>query len=161
MILSNILFLIKRNKLISKIDYMMDSNRNLNDKLSKSTTNIDQLGFDNANLKSTINSMKREKRKMLEIQEGDRVLITQNLDHTTDGKKKSITVLFECNVTQASENKLKLNATDALEDSYVLGIKKECLIFFQNKWMNRTDCELIIDDKHRRDSKLDELINDI
>ena len=180
-IFANLLFLILRSEHLNKMNDLMSSNEKISKKLteskdasdslkselSRSISSINSILSENKSLKSNIDSLRKSQRKIFEIQEGDKILISQSLNHTplfigppTDQKKEIFDVLFECDVISVTETKLKLKAIGMTSDSkYAMGIKNECIAYFQNKWENREKCELIIEQKHRRDSKLDELIN--
>ena len=159
-ILINIFLFIHQKRFKSIFNKVLDEMQQLQKLLSGSTTNLDKLLQENKSLWNQVQTLKKNKENLLTVNQGDKVVIKQSL---TD-KKSSHTfeVLYECNVLEATESKLKLSAYDfKSEDDWANKNKKSVIDFFQDRWENRNECEMIMDQQHLRDSKLNDLLNGI
>jgi hypothetical protein len=126
--------------------------------LSSSTSNLDTLLKENKNLWNQLESLKKTKINLLTVNQGDKVICKQSLS-----RKKvnhSFEVLFECNVIEATEKKLKLNAFDFKSDDDWANKNKQSVInYFQENWIERSECDIIMNQQHIRDTKLNDLLN--
>jgi hypothetical protein len=126
--------------------------------LSSSTSNLDTLLKENKNLWNQLESLKKTKINLLTVNQGDKVICKQSLSR----KKVNHTfeVLFECNVIEATERKLKLGAFDFKSDDDWANKNKQLVIdYFQENWIERSECDIIMDQQHIRDTKLNDLLN--
>ena len=135
--------------------------KELHDLLSTSTANVNNLISENSNLRSQVNTLKKERQILLEIGVGNRVLIKQEL--VNKSAKQEFTVLYEADVIEVSLNKLKLSATDfTSHDSWPNQAtnRQGVIDFMQDRWVKKSECELITDTVFNRDAKLAELLNE-
>ena len=131
----------------------------LNQLLSSSTSNVDKLISENVGLRQLIEQLNKSKTSLLMINKGDRVLSKQNMVHKpTD---THFDVLYEVVVTDISATQLKVNATSfqsTHEWPNETKNKQAVIGYLQNKWVDRSECELILNTQHIRDAKLDDLL---
>lgn len=154
----NLIFVVHNKrfkKIFDKLFVEIDKLQNL---LSNSTSNLDALLKENKNLWNQVQTLKKNKENLLTVNQGDKVVIKQSLAN----KKSNHTfeVLYECNVLESTESKLKLSAYDfKSEDDWANKNKKNVIDFFQDRWESRSQCEMIMDQQHLRDTKLNDLLN--
>ena len=154
----NLIFVVNNKrfkKIFDKLFVEIDKLQNL---LSNSTSNLDALLKENKNLWNQVETLKKNKENLLTVNQGDKVVIKQSLAN----KKSNHTfeVLYECNVLESTESKLKLSAYDfKSEDDWANKNKKNVIDFFQDRWESRSHCEMIMDQQHLRDTKLNDLLN--
>ena len=131
----------------------------LNQLLSSSTSNIDKLISENVGLKQTNEQLKKSKSSLLMINKGDRVLCKQSMVHKpTD---THFEVLYEASVLDMSTNQLKINAISfqsTHEWTNQAKNKQSVISYLQGKWVERNECEIILETQHIRDVKLDDLL---
>jgi hypothetical protein len=126
--------------------------------LSSSTSNLDALLKENKNLWNQVESLKKTKINLLTVNQGDKVICKQSLSKKKDNH--TFEVLFECNVIEATEKKLKLNAFDfTSSDDWANKNKQSVINYFQENWIERSECDIIMDQQHIRDTKLNDLLN--
>jgi hypothetical protein len=139
------------NSLFTEIDKL----QNL---LSSSTSNLDALLKENKNLWNQVESLKKTKINLLTVNQGDKVICKQSLSKKKDNH--TFEVLFECNVIEATEKRLKLNAFDfTSSDDWANKNKQLVIDYFQENWIERSECDIIMDQQHIRDTKLNDLLN--
>ena len=145
------------NKLLEEVKIQVISNNKLSENLNKSTTNLDKIIFDNANLKTQI-------KELLDVIPGDRVITEASLEHTdhnNNNKKHNFKVVYECEIIETTKNKFRLHAIDFYSnDSYTNTIRQNIINYYDNKWVDRNECDIVIDQRHRRDSKLIDILNE-
>jgi hypothetical protein len=79
---------------------------------------------------------------------------------TAKKSNHSFEVLYECNVIEATEKRLKLNAFDfASSDDWANKNKQSVIDYFQEYWVERSECDIVMDQQHIRDTKLNDLLN--
>ena len=128
--------------------------------LSSSTSNLDSLLKENKNLWNQLESLKKTKTNLLTVNQGDKVICKQSLSKKKDNH--TFEVLFECNVIEVTEKKLKINAFDfTSSDDWANKEKQSVINYFQDKWVDRSECDIIMDQQHIRDTKLNDLLNGI
>jgi hypothetical protein len=130
-------------------------------KLSNSTSNLDKTISDNLGLRNQVNKLKDERKKLLQIGVGSRVLFKKDL--VNKKAKQEFTVLYEADVIESSLNRLKICAnTFTSEDTWPNqpANSQGVINYMQNKWVNRNECELITDTTFSRDAKLSEILDD-
>jgi hypothetical protein len=148
--------LTSNSTLSKKIDDSLTSNSTLNNSLQKSTKNLDVIISDNSKLRTQIN-------ELLDVIPGDRVITEAGLVHTdsnNNNKKHDFKVTYECEILETTKNKFRLHAIDFHStDSYTNNIRQSIIGYYNDKWVDRKDCEIIIDERQRRDSKLEDLLS--
>ena len=126
--------------------------------LSSSTSNLDSLLKENKNLWNQVESLKKTKTSLLTVNQGDKVVCKQSL--TAKKNNHSFEVLYECNVIEATEKRLKLNAFDfASSDDWANKNKQSVIDYFQEYWVERSECDIVMDQQHIRDTKLNDLLS--
>lgn len=159
-ILINIFLFIHQKRFRSIFDKVFVEIKQLQNLLNSSTTNLDKLLQENKSLWNQVESLKKSKTTLLNVNQGDKVICKQSL--TAKKSNHSFDVLYECNVIEATEKRLKLNAYDFKSDDNWANKEKQSVIdYFQERWVNRSECEMIMDQQHLRDSKLNDLLNGI
>jgi len=156
----NVILFIHTNrfkKIFGKLFIEIDKLQKL---LSSSTSNLDSLLKENKNLWNQLESLKKTKTNLLTVNQGDKVICKQSLSKKKDNH--TFEVLFECNVIEATEKKLKINAFDfTSSDDWANKEKQSVINYFQDKWVDRSECDIIMDQQHIRDTKLNDLLNGI
>ena len=159
-ILINIVLFIHQKRFRSIFDKVFVEIKQLQNLLNSSTTNLDKLLQENKSLWNQVESLKKSKTTLLTVNQGDKVICKQSL--TAKKSNHTFEVLYECNVIEATEKRLKLNAYDFKSDDNWANKEKQSVIdYFQERWVNRSECEMIMDQQHLRDSKLNDLLNGI
>jgi len=114
-----------------------------------------------ANMKLTVDKVNQAQEELISIDTGDRAIIPDyGLQHTDT--KESFSVTYEVEITEVSMDKVKVKAIDYTStDKFAKDPKnKQAIInFLQDKWVNKKDIELIVDDSMRRDRKLQQILN--
>lgn len=120
-----------------------------------------KLQVEMANMKLTVDKVNQAQEELISIDTGDRAIIPDyGLQHTDT--KESFSVTYEVEITEVSMDKVKVKAIDYTStDKFVKDPKnKQAIInFLQDKWVNKKDIELIVDDSMRRDRKLQQILN--
>jgi len=122
----------------------------------------------NINLQKELSKMKSEVEKVNQAQEelvsidtGDRAILPDyGLQHTDT--KESFSVTYEIEILEVSIDKVKVKAIDFTStDKFAKDPKNKSAIinFLQDKWVNKKDIELIVDDSMRRDRKLKQILS--
>lgn len=153
--LLNLTLIWQRKMMITLKNKLMDtedSNLKLNQTLTESIKNLDKILWEN-------NKLRKQVTELTDVIPGDRVVVTQNLTHTRDNKKHNFSVDYECEVIETTPNKFKVKAIDfTSDDSYTQPLHKSIIDYFQNKWILRSEAEVIIDSRQRRDSRLEDIL---
>ena len=120
-----------------------------------------KLQVEMANMKLTVDKVNQAQEELISIDTGDRAIIPDyGLQHTDTNESFSVT--YEVEITEVSMDKVKVKAIDYTStDKFVKDPKnKQAIInFLQDKWVNKKDIELIVDDSMRRDRKLQQILN--
>lgn len=122
----------------------------------------------NINLQKEISEMKlavekanQEQEELVSIDPGDRAILPDyGLQHTDT--KESFSVTYEIEILEVSIDKVKVKAIDFTStDKFAKDPKNKSAIinFLQDKWVNKKDIELIVDDSMRRDRKLKQILS--
>lgn len=123
-----------------------------------------KLLFDNRKLQKKIKSLETEIKQHDEIIPGDKVTFKMGL---TYADKHSFDVVYEAEVIEVSDKKVKVVPYGAAEDSmgkkFPDGIKNKAgmdslLKFAKNKWVDRKDIMPILDKGSIRGRKIDQLL---
>jgi len=96
----------------------------------------------------------------IEIEEGDTAILP-NYGLSTKGENSiSFHVTYEVQILEISQGKAKVSAIDySSQDSYAKdpSNKSAIIAFLQNQWVSKNDLELVMDDKKKRNIKLNQL----
>lgn len=113
------------------------------------------------NMKLTIDKVNQAQEELISIDTGDRAILPDyGLQHTDT--KENFSVTYEVEVLEVSMDKVKVKAINYTStDKFAKDPKnKQAIInFLQDKWVNKKDIELIVDDSMRRDRKLQQILN--
>ena len=114
-----------------------------------------------ANMKLTVDKVNQAQEELVSIDPGDRAILPDyGLEHTET--KENFRVTYEVEVLEVSMDKVKVKAINfTSNDKFAKDSKNKSAIinFLQDKWVNKKDIELIIDDSMRRDRKLQQILN--
>lgn len=72
---------------------------------------------------------------------------------------KNFNVDYECVVEEVSQLKIKVKAIDCVTDSANINNKKMIIDFMKDRWVNKSDAELIMNISQERNNKLDKILN--
>ena len=113
------------------------------------------------NMKLTVDKVNQAQEELVSIDPGDRAILPDyGLEHTET--KENFRVTYEVEVLEVSMDKVKVKAINfTSNDKFAKDSKNKSAIinFLQDKWVNKKDIELIIDDSMRRDRKLQQILN--
>jgi hypothetical protein len=116
------------------------------------------------NVKSSVDREKDKLDNLISIEPGDTCIIPDyrlmNTDKNRDPVEINFSITYEVEVLEVTKDKLKVRATDYTStDSFPRDPKnkKGIIDFLQNKWVDRSSVELVMDTRKRRNIKLDEL----
>ena len=113
------------------------------------------------NMKLTVDKVNQAQEELVSIDPGDRAILPEYGLKTVD-TNENFHVTYEVEITEVSMDKVKVKAIDYTStDKFAKDPKnKQAIInFFQDKWVNKKDIELIVDDSMRRDRKLQQILN--
>ena len=114
-----------------------------------------------ANMKLTVDKVNQAQEELVSIDPGDKAILPDyGLQHTDT--KESFHVTYEVEIIEVSMDKVKVKAIDFTStDKFAKDpkMKSSIINFLQDKWVNKKDIELIIDDSMRRDRKLQQILN--
>jgi phage repressor protein C with HTH and peptisase S24 domain len=125
--------------------------------IHKLYSKIEKLEKKISNLKSKL----KDSEELVSIEPGDKAIVP-DYGLTNTETKENFHVTYEVEVLEVSVDKVKVNAVDYTStDGYARDPqnKHSIINFLQNKWVDRGDIELIIDDSMRRDRKLHQILN--
>lgn len=110
-----------------------------------------------------LNKQKEKEKSFLKFYIGSKALLNDfGLEHTdsSNGKKTSFTVDYEVEIVDISETQIKVKAVNfngndswSRDPQHRQGI----IAFMQDKWVSKKDAQLIMDEAHNRQVKLEEL----
>lgn len=120
------------------------------------------------NYSDTVTSVKKEKEKLdklVQIETGDNGIIPNyGLQYTDDSTGEdvitSFKVTYEVEIIEVAKDKVKVKATGFTSmDSIARDPKKKqgIIDFLQDKWVDKSSIELVMDAQKRRNIKLNEL----
>ena len=112
-------------------------------------------------MKLTVDKVSQAQEELVSIDPGDRAILPDYGLQQVD-TKEDFHVTYEVEVLEVSMDKVKVKAIDYTStDRFAKDPKNKSAIinFLQNKWVNKKDIELIIDDSMRRDRKLQQILN--
>jgi hypothetical protein len=113
------------------------------------------------NMKLTVDKVNQAQEELVSIDPGDRAILPEYGLKTVD-TNENFHVTYEVEITEVSMDKVKVKAIDfTSNDKFAKDPKNKSSIinFLQNKWVNKKDIELIVDDSMRRDRKLQQILN--
>ena len=103
---------------------------------------------------------------IFQIEPGDKAIIPNyglQYGSDDDNTKVSFKVTFEVDILEVSLEKVKVKATDFTSTDKIAKDPKNrtgIIDFMNEKWVNRSSIELIVDNSKRRSDKLNQLLND-
>jgi hypothetical protein len=105
---------------------------------------------------------KEKEKSFLKFYIGSKALLNDyQLTHTpSTGKKTEFSVDYEVEVVDISETEIKVNAIDFVgNDSFSRDPqnKSGIISFMKNRWISKKEAQLIMDESHNRQVKLEEL----
>ncbi len=116
-----------------------------------------------SDLNTQLDKQKEKQKSFLKFYIGSKALLNDfNLSHTdsTTGKKTEFSVDYEVEVVDISETQIKVRATGfngndkwSKDPQHRQGI----IAFMQDRWVSKKDAQLIMDEAHNRQVKLEEL----
>jgi hypothetical protein len=116
-----------------------------------------KLQKENSKLKNDLEESEEEAEEILSIDPGDKAIIPDYGLAYREQNKKSFKVTYEVEIIEVSSQRVKVNAIDFTTSDAVAkdpNNRNGIINFMQNKWVNRSEIELLIDDSVRRDAKL-------
>jgi hypothetical protein len=120
-----------------------------------------KLQVEMANMKLAVDKVNKAQEELVSIDPGDRAILPDyGLEHTET--KENFHVTYEVEVLEVSMDRVKVKAINfTSNDKFAKDSKNKSAIinFLQDKWVNKKDIELIIDDSMRRDRKLQQILN--
>jgi hypothetical protein len=114
-----------------------------------------------SNMKLEVEKTKKSQEDLVSIDTGDRAILPDYGLKQVD-TNESFEVTYEVEIVEVSMDKVKVKAVGfTSNDSFAKDQKNKSSIinFLQDKWVNKKDIELIIDDSMRRDRKLQQILN--
>jgi hypothetical protein len=127
-------------------------------KLYSKNTNLQK---ELSNMKLEVEKAKKSQEELVSIDTGDRAILPDYGLKQVD-TNESFEVTYEVEIVEVSMDKVKVKAVGfTSNDSFAKDQKNKSSIinFLQDKWVNKKDIELIIDDSMRRDRKLQQILN--
>jgi hypothetical protein len=119
------------------------------------------LQIEMSNMKLTVDKVNQAQEELISIDTGDRAILPDYGLQQTD-TKESFSVTYEVEITEVSMDRVKVKAIDyTSSDKFARDPKNKqaIILFLQDKWVNKKDIELIVDDSMRRDRKLQQILN--
>lgn len=118
---------------------------------------------DNLSLRGDKTTADKFKADLVTIKPGDHGIVPNFALVYNEGKPNEhhFNVTFEVSILEVTKEKLKIRVLDCITDDSVARDPKNksgLLSILNNSWVDRKKFELIVDDTHRRDIKLDELL---
>jgi hypothetical protein len=113
------------------------------------------------NMKLTVDKVSQAQEELVSIDPGDRAILPDYGLQQVD-TKEDFHVTYEVEILEVSLDRVKVKAIDYTStDRFAKDPKNKTSIinFLQDKWVNKKDIELIIDDSMRRDRKLQQILN--
>lgn len=114
-------------------------------------------------LNEKVKSEKNSKKNLVKFYIGAKALLNDyRLTHTStlNDKKTNISVDYEVEIVDISETQIKVRAIDFKgNDSFSRDpkMRKGILSFLQDTWVDKSAAELVLDESHNRQIKLEEL----
>jgi len=120
-----------------------------------------KLQMEMVNMKLTVDKVNQAQEELVSIDPGDRAILP-DYGLTQTETKENFHVTYEVEIVEVSLDRVKVKAIDYTStDKFAKDPKNKSSIinFLQNKWVNKKDIELIVDDSMRRDRKLQKILN--
>lgn len=114
-------------------------------------------------LNEKLKSEKNSKKNLVKFYIGAKALLNDyGLTHTStlNDKKTNISIDYEVEIVDVSENQIKVRAIDFKgNDSFSRDpkMRQAILGFLQDTWIDKSFAELVLDESHNRQIKLEEL----
>ncbi len=115
----------------------------------------------NSKLKSKSSVDSKIKDELLNIEIGDRGILPYRLSFTKLEDKTPFDVVYELDIIDISKDKVKVKATGFTSTSSVANDPHNSagiVLFMQNKWVNKKDVEIVIDESKRRSNKINSIL---
>ena len=128
--------------------------------IQKLYTSNSKLKSENDKLMSEIEKSKKYKEELVSIDPGDRAIIPDYGLMKTD-TKESFCVTYEVEIVEVSMDKVKVKAIDFTSNDKFgkdPNHKNAIIDFMKDKWIEKKDIELIVDNSMRRDAKLQKIL---
>lgn len=119
----------------------------------------DKLLSNNNKLKKELSKSIEETEEILSIDIGDRAILP-NYGLVYKDKDKHFKVTYEVEIVEVSEERVKVSAISFTSSDSVANeasSKSGIIAYMQNKWIEKKEIELLIDESTRRDAKLRQL----
>lgn len=146
-----LLMIIALLSMISTNRDLQKSNNSLREEVSKLT--------------SEVSKTKKDKQELISIDAGDKAIVSDY--HLVYGQgtvnEIKFSVTYEVEIVEVSMDKVKVKATDFIANDKTgrdPSNRQGILDFMQNKWIDKKDIELVVDNSMRRDAKLQEILGD-
>jgi len=112
-----------------------------------------------------VSRTKKDKQELISIDPGDKAIVSNYGLVYGKGTSGEVTfsVTFEVEIVEVSMDKVKVKATDFVANDKTgrdHSNRQGILDFMQNKWLEKREIELVIDNSMRRDAKLQEILGD-
>ncbi len=124
---------------------------------------VKDLKIEISDLNTQLNKQQEKQKSFLKFYIGSKALLNDfGLEHTDSatGKKTSFTVDYEVEIVDISETQIKVRAVNFNgNDAWSRDPqnKQGIIAFMQDKWVSKKDAQLIMDEAHNRQVKLEEL----
>lgn len=102
------------------------------------------------------------KTKILKISPGDKGIIYNYELQMGKEKPQEFKVTYEVEILEISKDKLKVKAIDYTSFDSIANDptnKPGIIKFLENKWVDKKDVEIVIDDARRRNEKIEEVLS--
>lgn len=113
-------------------------------------------------LTTEVSKTKRDKLELVSIDPGDKAIIP-DYELVYKDKGTTFSVTYEVEILEVSIDKVKVKAIDFIANDQTGRDpinRSGILAFMQDKWIKRTNIELVVDTSMRRDAKLQEILGD-
>lgn len=113
-------------------------------------------------LQSQLDHSEKRRKNLLSVNKGERLLLTSSLTFGRGTKDEiNFTTNVECDVIEVTDKKVKVSPYRAITDSNDINSDqsrlKGIIDFYDQKWVDISDTQPILDTQVRREDKLEEL----
>lgn len=142
--------------------YMLNGKDKLITSLSESLKEIEneksKLVSEKNDLQNTKRKIEEDKIKLFSIKKGDKALHRTNLVAKNETPQIHFDVIVEIEILEVTTKSVKVKATSGQSNNdWAKKNMKDIISYFEDKWLNLSDVELMMDDSRRRVYKLDQL----
>ncbi len=120
-----------------------------------------------ADVQKEKNNESKKRAELTNIKKGDRALHSTSLNYTdpTTKEVESFTLLYEVEVLEVAESKIKVKGIDfTSNDKFprIAGNKATLITYITGKWIDKKEAQILIDGKQAsRDEKLEKLFSKV